>query len=97
MAKQLLNDLRSGKVILAIDNPEDMANELLNDLRSGKVFLAIDKPEDMANRVHQFCFFCKFQKDEYGVCLPRVLEEENFFFFFAPPPNLRWLFEVRRL
>ena len=41
------------------------------------------------SRVHQFRFFCKFQKDEYGVCLPR-------FFFFAPPPNLRWLFEVLR-
>ena len=38
-------------------------------------------------RVHQFWFFCEFQKDEYGVCLPRVLEEEKFFFiFFAPPP-----------
>ena len=49
-------------------------------------------------RVHQFFFFCEFQKDEYGVCLPRVLEEEKKnYIFFAPPPNLRWLFEVRRL
>ena len=36
-------------------------------------------------RVHQFWFFCEFQKDEYGVCLPRVLEEEIFFFFCTTP------------
>ena len=45
----------------------------------------------------KFFFCCEFQKDEYGVCLPRVLEEEKFFFFFEPPPILCWLFEVRRL
>ena len=33
--------------------------------------------------VHQFFCCCEFQKDEYGVCLPRVLEEENIFFFFG--------------
>ena len=39
------------------------------------------------NRVHQFYFFCEFQKDEYGVCLPRVLEEDkNFFYFFCTTP-----------
>ena len=32
-------------------------------------------------------FFCKFQKDEYRVCLPRL----------CTTPNLRWLFEVCRL
>ena len=36
-------------------------------------------------RVHQIFFFCEFQKEEYGVCLPRVLEEEIFFFLHHPP------------
>ena len=39
-------------------------------------------------RVHQISFFCEFQKEEYGVCLPRVLEEEKkFFFFFCTTPQ----------
>ena len=37
-------------------------------------------------RVHQISFFCEFQKEEYGICLPRVLEEEKFFFFLHHPP-----------
>ena len=38
-------------------------------------------------RVHQFSFFCEFQKYEYGVCLPRVLEEEKFIFIFLHHPR----------